>query len=259
MIIQKIPFFHRGTVLTQDMMEAMKEYAITMGQLTYLGYSDGIWKGCRLTVNEDMIVVNPGILIYSNVPILIQKPEIIRYSHCNSLRILAARVGEEEISQDYSTRIVQFKLISEEELNHKDIEFARFTLQEGAELRSHYRDFYDIPTAFNTLSIAYSKWAAYEQETMSYEILRSFADEAIKAGCLDEHDHNFIQLIYSQSGESLQRRIIENYIQWKLKRSVAERSIFELYKGLCECLKLIQGGKLRNDYNEPMKRRLIVD
>ena len=44
----KIPIFEKGTVLTHEMLEALKEYAMDISTLNYAGYSDGILSGCEV-------------------------------------------------------------------------------------------------------------------------------------------------------------------------------------------------------------------
>lgn len=259
MFIQKIPIFQSGTVLTQEMMESMKSYAINMGQISYHGYTDGILKGCTISVNEDMLVINTGIILYAGKPIFLQDPVEITYQHTNTCKILVVRVGEEEKNHDYVMRRVDIILLGEQELNSKDIELARFTLQEGAKLRNQYRDFFDLSTIYNTLCIAYTKWASYEKESISYEILYKFAQEAVKINEINEIDQNFVQLILSENGETLPRGIIENYILWRLKKSVVGCSTFELYKGLAECLKQIQNKMQESNRRPSLNRRLIID
>lgn len=259
MFIHKTPIFNSGTVLTKDMMEAMKSYAVNMGRLSYLGYSDGVLKGCNLSVNEDLITISPGIILYFGEPILINEKIHLEYKATNSCKIVIARIGEEEMTQDYIMRKVQFKLINEDELNFQDIELARFTLQQGARLRNHYKDFYDISTDYNTLCIAYAKWSAYERSSISYEVLRKYAEEASKAGLSDAIDQCFIQLIYRGNGTSLHRGIIESYINSKLNKTTANASAYELYQCLTECLKQIQSGK-QSGANRPLSnRRIILD
>ena len=36
----KIPIFEKGSVLTQEMLESLKGYAVDLGNLSYTGYSD---------------------------------------------------------------------------------------------------------------------------------------------------------------------------------------------------------------------------
>lgn len=259
MYIHKIPIFESGTVLTKDMMEAMKNYTVHLGELSYLGYSDGILKGCNLTVNDDFIIINPGIIMYSGEPIFINEKINLQYKHTNTCKLVVASIGEEEKNNDYIMRKVQFRLVDEEEMNLKDIELARFTLQNGAKLRNQYLDFYDITTDYNTLCIVNAKWSAYERPSISYEVLKMYADEASKVRLHDPIDYSFIQLILNGNGTTLHRGIIENYIYSKLNKMVMGFSIFELYQCLTECLKGLQSGKHGGTNKPSTNRRIIID
>ena len=61
----KIPIFESGTVLTQEMLEALKNYAIDLGTLEYAGYADGIISGCEVTMSGNIVYVNRGIVMFS--------------------------------------------------------------------------------------------------------------------------------------------------------------------------------------------------
>lgn len=60
----KIPIFEKGSVLTQEMLEALKGYAVDLGNLSYTGYSDGILSGCQVTMSGNMLYIHKGMLIY---------------------------------------------------------------------------------------------------------------------------------------------------------------------------------------------------
>ena len=51
----KIPVFEKGSVLTHEMLEALKEYSMNINTLNYAGYSDGILTGCEVTMLGNMI------------------------------------------------------------------------------------------------------------------------------------------------------------------------------------------------------------
>ena len=64
MWVQKIPGFHSGHILKQEMMVELSAYLYHLGPLLYQNCTDGIVSGCTLTTTEDSIVVNPGVIRY---------------------------------------------------------------------------------------------------------------------------------------------------------------------------------------------------
>ena len=51
----KIPVFEHGSILSQEMLEPLSEYAIELWNIQTGGFSDGIFKGCGITVKEHVI------------------------------------------------------------------------------------------------------------------------------------------------------------------------------------------------------------
>ena len=82
MWVQKIPEFHSGHILKQEMMVELSAYLYHLGPLLYQNCTDGIVSGCTLTTTEDSIVVNPGVIRYEGELYLIREPQLIHYKMC---------------------------------------------------------------------------------------------------------------------------------------------------------------------------------
>ena len=51
----KIPVFERGSILTYDMLEQLKDYFMQAVTIPYAEYSDGILCGCRITMSNGIV------------------------------------------------------------------------------------------------------------------------------------------------------------------------------------------------------------
>jgi len=74
MVGKRIPLFNRGNILTKEMLDALKDYAVRSSELAYVGYSDGILKGCNITTKDNLITINKGILIFNETAYYIHEP-----------------------------------------------------------------------------------------------------------------------------------------------------------------------------------------
>lgn len=56
----KIPVFERGSILTYDMLEQLKDYFMQAVTIPYAEYSDGILCGCRITMSNGIVQLGTG-------------------------------------------------------------------------------------------------------------------------------------------------------------------------------------------------------
>lgn len=71
----KVPVFEKGTILTHEMMNALKNNALDLGRLSYYGYSDGILSGCTVSMSDNAISISQGILIFQQNPYFFKRYE----------------------------------------------------------------------------------------------------------------------------------------------------------------------------------------
>lgn len=259
MIGQKIPLFTSGNILTQEMLEAMKDYSIGFGELTYNGYSDGILRGCKVTTTQDLIILNRGILIKDEKVFFITEPISIPYRPTNEWLIFKVSFQGEVKTESFITRDIEVKLSSESELQENEIEICRFKLQQGARLRYEYQSFDDRATEFDTIHEIHAKWAAYEKSSITPIILNAYAKEAMKSRNLEAYDIAFCQQIFNSNGQSLNRDGIVFYLMTKLDKPYKAYNNEEIYEGLKDALKKIKGKRVERSVRETGNRRIIVD
>lgn len=260
MVGKRIPLFNRGNILTKEMLDALKDYAVRSSELAYVGYSDGILKGCNITTKDNLITINKGILIFNETAYYIHEPISIDYKPSNEWLVLKVSLQGESVTENFISRDIDIILTNDDsQLGHEDVEICRFKLQTGARLRYKYKDFSDMNTMYDTVNIIHSKWAAYGNTSVSPIILRSFLAEALQYPINDSLDKVFCQEIASLKGETINREAISIYICNKTQKDYKLCNNTEIYQGLKEALKLIKGEKVEVNKNIRRKRRIIVD
>lgn len=259
MVGKTIPLFSKGNILTKEMLEALKEFAVSTGELSYLGYSDGILRGCEVTTTEDLITLNEGIMIFGESAYYITEPVTHVYRPTNEWTILKASLQEEVQTENFLSRKIDIVLTSEHQLSDTDIEICRFKLQPGAKLRYRYKDFTDLATEFDTIVELYAKWAAYINTSISPKILRTFYEEAVSHPLKEMWDISFCQLLSEGKGETINRSTISAYLCHRAGKPFKLCDNKEIFDGLKEVLRQIKGGNAASTNIRKREHRIIVD
>ncbi len=255
----KVPVFESGTVLTQEMLELLKNYAIDLGTLHYAGYSDGIICGCGVTMSGTILSVNRGIIMFAgNLYFLPQEMKVMVNSG-DDWQVLRLIVGNMSRDQNFMIGELQLELTSDITEDSNKIEICRFRLQNGAMLRNKYRNFNDLNTEFDTVNEIYAKWSGYQNKSISNRILVEFAKEARKKNTQNPQDIMLIQQILALDGKTMNREVILYYLSVRLNRKYQEMSNEEIYKALCEVLTSCRPGADMQRAHAREQRRIIVD
>lgn len=258
MIEQKIPLFASGNLLTQEMLDCIKEYPINASRLNLCGYSDGILCGCEIMTSDRCITVGKGILILEETPFFITEPVTIQYGNTNQPVVLRAVIGEKEVSDYFVTRQMTVELAALEKLREGDIELCRFRLQKGALLRTQYESLQDMETEYDTIQLLYAKWAAQEKSSIAPPVLRQFAKEAMKLHANDVDAAMCLQIL-NLNGRSMQRDALQFYIARRLEHPFKELTNAEIHRGLCEILQKIKRPGQSISERQRRPSRILVD
>lgn len=259
MIGEKIPLFGSGTILTKEMLEGIKEYAMAEGKYAYLGYADGVYSGCKITTTESEITVNPGIIIFKEQAYYIDKPMTVRYMPTNEWMVFKISFLGEEKSDTCILKEIRASLAGENETGSNDIELCRFKLQNGARLRYDYRNFKDLITEYDTIYEISAKWAAYGNASLSPVVLEAFYKEAVKLEGREAVDMMFLHQIAELKGNTLNRNTILLYLSEKLGWEYKNYENGRIYEGLSEALNRMKHGRNTGAVRERRERRIIVD
>ncbi len=255
----KIPIFESGTVLTQEMLETMKMYAIDLGTLEYAGYSDGIISGCEVTMIGNLLYVSRGIVMYAGNLYFLPKEMKVVINPGNDWQILRLQIGSMSRDKNFMIGELQLELTSEITSAPNKIEICRFRLQNGAILRNQYRDFQDLNTEFDTINEIYAQWSGYQTQSISSRVLMEFVKEARKKNLQNQIDIMFIQQIMNLNGKTMNRDAILFYISSRMGRPYKEMNNMEIYRALCEILRTSGNGIGGHTMHQRMERRIIVD
>lgn len=255
----KIPVFERGTVLTQEMLESLKGYAVDLGNLSYTDYSDGILSGCRVTMSGNILYVGRGMVMFSGNLYFIPEGMSVMIHPGIHWQILRLQVGNLSRDKNFLIGELQLELVSEQEESENQIEICRFRLQNGAMLRNEYRDFNDLSTEFDTINEIHAQWSGYCDKTIANRILVEFAREARKRNASNPQDMLFIQQILNLNGKTMNREAILYYLSTRLNRPYQEMTNAEIYKALCQVLQICRRGTEGRTERNREVRRMIVD
>lgn len=259
----RIPVFEKGSVLTQDMLETMKEYAIDFANMQFDGYSDGIISGCGVSMSNNLLMVDRGIVKYKNTLYFIPGGMHVTVQSGNQWNTLNLRLGALCKVKNFLTGSVELELSEDLQECENRIEICRFRLQDGAMLRNNYRDFQDMSTEFDTVNVIHAKWSAYGLSSVSNRILKEFAKEAMNKNMQNPLDQMFVQQILMLDGRTMNRDAITFYLNTRLGRNNRPMTNMEIYKGLQEVLRTCQqagNGFQRGPLMPPRgERRIIVD
>lgn len=259
MIIQMIPLFEKGNVLTEEMLQACEQYSLDYVNLTYDGYSDGIVRGLELDAADGLLTIGRGIIRLGHETYFVTRESQIEYEPVKQENALKLVFRDETRTRHFLYREAELVLSGNLEKRTGELELCRFKLQEGARLRNDYQNFSDYNTEFDTVNIIHADWASYERETISPVILRAFVKEAVTLGVTEAPDITFCQQVLSLKGESINRDALDFYIQLKLEKDVKNCSGKELYDKLKEILMKLKNKPKTKEEPVARRQRFIIN
>ena len=255
---QVFPLFEQAHVLRTAMLTALRDYAYEYGQLIHEDYSDGIVSGCTLTTTVDTITVKRGVIRYGGHLYLITEPLALPYYPTDQWTVFKLGFKDEAKKDGYIYREVEVALSDNLGITKQEMELCRFKLQAGAKLRMKYVDFADRNTEFDTLNIIYAPFAAHGVSSLSPNITRAFAREAIPYA-MDSVDTAFcLQALNANSAMS--RETILFYIANKLKAAYSDCDNLAMFEALQTILNQIKAnGEREVARKQKQRREVIVD
>lgn len=254
----KIPKFQKGSILTMEMLEALKDLSAGWGRLEYKGYADGVLSGCEVTMSENIIYVQNGMLVYREELYFIQEKIMVPYQWQEGWQALKVQI--EDGSNERNFKEGKLQIILTEDMTHQDntIELCRFYLQKGASLRNEHRDFNDLATNYDTVNEIYANWSAYGEASVSIRLLRQFVREAEKKNSNNMQDVLMIQQIKNAGGKTITRESLVYYLNIRLQNNKEQYTNLEIYEGLQKVLNEMQS-QTTEVKREIRNRRMIIE
>lgn len=254
----KIPVFERGNILTQEMLDAMKSYAVDAICLSYDGYSDGVIRGCEITTTESVLTIHRGLIYYKGNVCFLTEELQLSYEPTDQLNAVKLVFGELSKEQSFVRMEMYAEITNRLQKDASSIELARFRLQPGAILRTNHRNLQDYETEYDTLSCIEAEYSAYGEASLCPELLWQFAKEADGCDICNGIDMAFLLQIWNMKGETLNRKVIERYVSARLEQPMKTYTNKELFDALVEALRRMKQGKVEQA-SPRRSMRMIID
>ncbi len=208
------PAFERGRIMKKELLWALRDYSYSALQIRYRDYTDGILSGCgvRPEGSSRILRIMPGMIKCADFIFLVTGGEQIPYMATEEYTSLKFRLEEKEELPDYTRYLTEFVLDDRLERGRNEIELCRFRLKAGAELRTEYKDFYDIQTEYDTVNLADATWSSAGQNTLSKEVTDYFARKVLECKKAEGTDVQFAYFLL-QGQEAADYRILTDYIR----------------------------------------------
>lgn len=258
MFSNKYPVFSRGRILKLEMLDCIRDFPKDIVNVHINGYANGILTGCRLSVNDDYIIISPGIICFDQDIYILKENYKVPYTHTNETAVLKVKFTGENSNQDFVSYITEVFIDNDTNVHKDEIELCRFKLKEGAKLRNNYTDFEDMTTEYNTINIINSQFAAYENSTISPYVLKYFAKEAFKYKLSNPLDISFCMQCF-QNEKAINKELIISYISSRLDQEHEDYSNERIYKYLIRILDTIKQCKQTKSNVSYLSNKILID
>ena len=258
MIGYRMPVFSKGSLLSQEMLETLKNYELQISENYFTGYADGIIAGVDIKASQGVVYIGKGLLRFHGRLFFIPENTRIAVHPNNEWQCVKAIFADFEKNDNFEKQEMKIELSRNLEHEESAIEICRIRLQNGARLRCEYRGLEDMDTEYDTINLIESQWSAYGRESIHPAILREFAREAKKCSLSHPADTAFVMQLAGDDGRAVNRELIQYYLESRLEKKEREYTNREIYQGLCKALRLIKTGETQT-MEKRKPRRLLVD
>ncbi|MDE7322752.1 MAG: hypothetical protein K2N73_08430 [Lachnospiraceae bacterium] len=254
----RMPIFSQGSLLSQDMLEALGEYELRVSENYFAGYTNGIISGAKVHVSQGVIYIGQGLVRYNGRLFFIPENTRVGVHPSNEWQSIRAVFSDMERTKTFENQEMKIELSTRLEHEGNTIEICRIRLQDGARLRCEYRGLADMDTEYDTVNLIDAQWSAYGKESINPEILREFVCEAWKCRLDNPLDISFVMELSGNDGRAVNRELIQHYLENRLEKKDRDYTNREIYQGLCRILKLVKtGASQTTEVRKP--RKLLVD
>lgn len=246
----KYPYFNKGRILKKEMLENLRDFPRNILEVQYESFTDGIICGFTPSVDKNTITFSKGITKHNDMLYVVPQPIFVQYSETETDVMIKLNFYDEIQDKDYKTAYVDIEIDDNMKILDNQQELGRFKLKKGAYLRSHYKDFYDFTTEYNTINIVHALYAAREEKTISSIILQYFSREVLSLKAQNSVDISFCFLCLNN--ERIEREVILQYLSYKLEKEVINLSNIEIHRELTKIL-----GQIKRESNFSNKRKIV--
>lgn len=250
------PQFEKKRLLRIEMLEQIRDFPRDYLEILYSGFSDGILYGCTPGWDGNKLVIEPGILRYSEKLYFMKEPFLMECEAEDKIRYLKVQfqtLVQENGKIRGNTRIY---LDDIEPNSSSEMELCRFRLQEGARLRDTYENFADCTTEFDTIHLLEVPWSSPGTATLHPKILRKYAKEILRKKNRDVMDISFAMDAIANRG-IMPEEAIRIYIETRLGNKGGKGNK-GLYRGLMEILKISGGDCNTRKKDDKTQRQMML-
>lgn len=253
------PLFERNRILKKELLWSLRDYSFSHVQLEYQEYSEGILQGCQIQVQGNELIVGPGMIKYAGFICLMMEEQRIEYEPAEQTQYLKLKIEIDRRSPDYIVYQIELFLDLKGKQNDNEFELCRFNLRKGAQLRNHYKDFFDMETEYDTINVLYADWGGLRGGSIAPAVTRYFAELILENENSLSDDRSFSYLCLSQTG-AVPIKALSDYSGHRTgKPSEDTTDTVGLYKSLCVILDHIQKGKEAKARDKKERHRILVD
>ncbi len=227
MFTNQFPYFKRGNILKQEILENLRDYPREFLDLYFQDYSEGIISGVNLIVGNNTIEIEPGIIKFAGRIYLLADTVELDYEDENQELMIKVEFLEPEETGNFRVCGSEVRLAEEIELADNELELGRFKLRRGANLRDDYDNFADFATEYNTVNIINVKYSYLKQPTLHPSITDAFAQRLWEQSEVEQLDLMFAATCLNS--RAVGRALIVNYLEKKIKVDQEEYTNRELY------------------------------
>ena len=253
------PMFERKRILKKEQISAIRDYAFAQLQLEYQEYEDGILLGCKLEVENNEVIVGPGLIKCGQFICPVTEVQRIVYKPEDQPRYLKLHIKVEKYPPDYIIYDTGLVLAKDDTLNENEFELCRFHLRRGAQLRCQYTGFADLETEYDTVNQIYATWSGPDGASLSPVITKIFGEAILSNRDSLPEDHAFAYLCLSHKG-ALPARALSGYILQKTGETMnADMSKLDIFHMLCRIVREAGSGTRSVTGKNRVRHTIYVD
>ena len=240
-------------------MWSLRDYSFSHIQMEYQEYGQGIIQGCQVQVQESELVVGSGMIKYGGFICLMMEQQRIEYGPEEQAQYLKLEIETDRRSSDYIVYQIQLFLDLKGKQKNNEFELCRFNLRKGAQLRDHYKDFFDMETEYDTINVLHADWGGLGGGSIAPAVTRYFAECVLENKNSLSDDRSFSYFSLSQTG-AVPVKILTDYCSHRTGMFPEDkRDAVGIYRSLCVILDNIQKGKEARDRDKKERHRILVD
>lgn len=251
------PQFEPKRLLRIDMLEQLRDYPRSYLNLWYRDFGDGIISGCKITWDNAVLTISPGMIYRSGHLYFMETPYSLAcpaQEQQSFVKVQFLAEGNESGGIAGNSRILMDQNSPDPSC---EMELCRFLLQEGARLRWQYENFEDYATEYDTVNIIHAPFAAKGGNVLNPEILMRFSEELLRGRTIEPYDVSFAMNVLANNG-IVSAECVRVYIEHYFGSEQKERSLMECYRSLLKMLKKETPGNYHRDGNNREQKRIML-